>query len=520
MLPGVRRHTGPAISTHGAADYAESEYVGGASPSAPFWSEDGQTLYFRWNPNGAFQGDSLFRVVRGSTEPERVPPAERRTLGPTFDGWHHGEHVYDQSFSRKVYARDGDLFLYTRSSREQVRLTHTLDREASPRFTRDGTGIVFERDRTLYRLDLSTGAVRQWTDLRPGQAPKTAKADEQDQFLEAQQAELFEYIREEQEEEDLREEARDRDREAADPPPTFYLGNRTLRQLRLDPTERFASFVLSERSDQSKRTRAVNYVTESGYAEELLARPKVGVEGAASHLYIQDLDRDTTYQVDLHQVPGSYDVAAYQREQGVEVDSSTTKRDLFAFGPFWSGDGRYAVLEVRTRDNKDRWITRLDPETGALTVLDRQHDEAWIAGPGISWFGGGSTMGWLPDNRRFFFQSEQTGYSHLYTVDVETGAIKQLTRGAFEVFGPQLSQDGQTWYFTSSEVSPHVRHFYRMPVDGGARTQLTTMEGNREALGCTEHENEAKGRNGCEQSCGDYSVGGTINDGHSWRKSD
>ena len=34
---------------------------------------------------------------------------------------------------------------------------------------------------------------------------------------------------------------------------------------------------------------------------------------------------------------------------------------------------------MRTDDNKDRWLARLDPATGTLDLLDRQHDEAWIA---------------------------------------------------------------------------------------------------------------------------------------------
>ncbi|MCH8960090.1 MAG: prolyl oligopeptidase family serine peptidase [Bacteroidetes bacterium] len=454
----------------------------GSSPSQPFWSEDGQTLYFRWNPQGQFPSDSLYKVAGEGGEPVRLSGRERRDAerAPRFDGWHHGEHVYDAAFERKVYQRDGDLFIYNRTHHDRGRLTHTRDRESNPRFSPDGTSVLFERDHNLYRLDLASGAVRQLTDLRSDQAPKESEPDEQDALLEAQQEVLFEYIREQQEEDERREKARDRDREAEDPPPTYYYGNKNVRQLQLDPTERFVTFTTSERPNQDKRTKAISYVTESGYAEALTARPKVGVPGTAPELFIQDLERDTTYQVDLHQLPGAYDVAEYQREQGVEVDSSKTKRQLFAFGPRWSSDGRYAVVEVRTRDNKDRWIARLDPETGDLTVLDRQHDEAWIAGPGISWFGGGSTMGWLADNRRVFFQSEKTGFSHLYTVDVETGEVAQLTSGDFEVFGPQLSQDGQTWTFTSSEVSPHVRHFYRMPVDGGARTQLTTMDGNNQ----------------------------------------
>ena len=452
----------------------------GAWPSEPFWAEDGQAFYFQWNPGGRFPSDSLFMSTRDGGAPVQVSPAERRDPGPIFDGWHHGEHVYDASFTRKVYARDGDLFLYNRDEQDRARLTHTRDRETNPRFARDGAGVIFERDGNLYRLGLATGAVRQLTDLRSGQAPRDAKRDDQDAFLKAQQETLFDYIRAQQEEEELREAARERDQKAEDPPPTYYVGDQSIQQLQLDPTERFVAFALGDRSDSSKRTKAISYVTESGYAQDLTARPKVGSTGPRPVFYLQDLDRDTTYQVDLHQLPGAFDVAEYQREQGVAVDSSKTKRDLFAYGPFWSGDGRYAVLEVRARDNKDRWIARLDPATGVLTVLDRQHDEAWIAGPGISWFGGGSTRGWLPDNRRFFFLSEKTGYSHLYAVDVGTGAVAQLTDGPFEVFDPQLSQDGATWFFGSSEVSPFVRHFYRMPAGGGPRTRLTTMEGQND----------------------------------------
>ena len=92
------------------------------------------------------------------------------------------------------------------------------------------------------------------------------------------------------------------------------------------------------------------------------------------------------------------------------------------------------MVDVRTVDNKDRWLARLDPATGALTVLDRQRDEAWVAGPGISWWGGGSAGGFLPDpgsesgaGSRYWFQSERTGWSHLYAVDLTTGAVEALT---------------------------------------------------------------------------------------------
>ena len=61
-------------------------------------------------------------------------------------------------------------------------------------------------------------------------------------------------------------------------------------------------------------------------------------------------------------------------------------------------------------------------------------------------------IGWLPDNRNIYFQSEETGFSHLYTLDVTTGGKKALTSGNFEVYEPRLSNDGKTWYFISNEV--------------------------------------------------------------------
>lgn len=454
----------------------------GAWPSQPFWSEDGQTLFFYWNPRGEFPSDSLFMVPRTGGTPVQVPPAQRRQVRPTFDGWHHGEHVYDAAFARKVFAEQGDLFVHDRRAGTTTRLTQTREREADPRFTPDGRGVVYAAGNNLYRLDLATGATVQLTDLRSGKEPAEAKEDAQQRYLREENLRLLGILRQRKEEREARQAARDRDEAARNLPPTYYYGSRSVQQLQIDPSERYVSFVLYEAPTDGRPSRIFDYLDASGFAREVNARPKVGSPQGTGTLYVQDLQRDTTYQVDLHQLPGAYDVPAYRSAQGVAADSSKTKRGLYAFGPFWSGDGRYAVVEVRAQDNKDRWIARLDPATGALTVIDRQHDEAWIAGPGISWFGGRSTLGWMPDNRHIYFQSERTGYSHLYTADVERGTVRALTSGAFEVSSPLLSRDGQTWFFTATEVSPFEPHFYRMPAAGGRLTRLTTLEGDNQAV--------------------------------------
>ena len=475
----------------------------GAWPSKPFWHESGDTLFFRWNPQGRFEADSLFRVdpFDPEAEPVKLTPEERRNLGPTFDGWHHGEHVYAAGFTRKVYAREGDLFLYDAGSAETTRLSRTRARESGPRFRPNGDGIVFRRGLNLWAIEPS-GATIQLTDLRAGAAPDEPDLTTQDEFLREQQEALLDVIGKRKRDEEAREAERERDEVAAGWPQTVYVGDREVEQIQIDPSERFVTFILEDEIDDSPATVVPTYVTESGYVETIEARPKVGYPTAHDEMYVQDLAADTTYRVELAQVlagaelysatssdesgrpSASSSSGADAADRHVDLsrshDSDTTGRRLYAYGPFWSADGAHAVVEVRAWDNKDRWIAELDPETAELRVLDHQHDEAWLQAPGIASQGGRSTMGWLPDDRTFFFQSEISGHSHLHAADLESGEVRQLTRGDFNVYDPMVSKDGRSWYFTSSEGSPYERHFYRMPIEGGERTRLTHMQGHND----------------------------------------
>jgi dipeptidyl aminopeptidase/acylaminoacyl peptidase len=117
-------------------------------------------------------------------------------------------------------------------------------------------------------------------------------------------------------------------------------------------------------------------------------------------------------------------------------------------------------------------VLLLDPATGKTKTLAHLHDDAWIDGPGAF------TLGWLPDNEHVYFESERDGFAHLYTVSINGGEPTQLTAGQFEVSAVRLSQDKTKFYFISSEGSPFERHFYSMPVTGGARTRITAMPGN------------------------------------------
>jgi len=112
----------------------------------------------------------------------------------------------------------------------------------------------------------------------------------------------------------------------------------------------------------------------------------------------------------------------------------------------------------------------IDPATGKSNVLDHIKDDAWVRDGG---------QGWLPDGKRLWFLAEHDGWMHLYTVDATASAPvkKQLTSGTFEIDNVELSADGRTFYFRSTEVHPGERHVYAMSVDGGSRRKLTTQTG-------------------------------------------
>jgi hypothetical protein len=82
--------------------------------------------------------------------------------------------------------------------------------------------------------------------------------------------------------------------------------------------------------------------------------------------------------------------------------------------PTYNQDGSYAVTEIRSQDNKDRWLVKLNLERGSFEELD-QHDEAWIGGPGIPSYLMLLEHRFSWNNETIYFQSEATGYSHLYT---------------------------------------------------------------------------------------------------------
>lgn len=436
----------------------------GYSPENPQWSAVGNKLYFTWKRNP----DSLpyYYVVDPEKKiPQKLSLAERKNL-PPFSG------TYNRARSEMLFSKDGDLFLLDMKKGIVKQITLTSAYETNPVFNQKEDKIIYSSGNNLFSWDMKTGNLFQLTDLRTGRekAEESQYKDANGKKLHNDQMYLFRTLSERKAE----SERVKKENKALEPerPKLIYSGPGQIRSVKISPDNNFILWQSFQPAEQ-KGTVFPNYVTESGYTEDIPGRSKVGASSpSAGEFNIYDLINDTLYHVVTDSIPGIYDTPEYKAEYPGKKEGRTQKRSVVIRDPVWSDDGKLAVTEILSDDNKDRWIMLLDIKTGILKLLDRQRDKAWIGGPGIGY----GQLGWMGDNKTIYFQSEETGYSHLYLLDVSTGQKKALTSGNYEIYDLTLSNDKTTWYFISNETDPGIRELYRMSAYGGSKIRLTHFE--------------------------------------------
>ncbi|MDT0690804.1 prolyl oligopeptidase family serine peptidase [Salegentibacter sp. F188] len=444
----------------------------GTFPSIVHWGADSERIYFNYNAEND-PSDSLYKInIRNRGKIEKVSLREKRKMLPRYGD-------FNKKRSKKVYAENGNLRLYTLKTGESTTLLDLGSDIENPKFLKDEDKIAFQLDQNVFVFNSENGSIQQLTNFKEGseKGEKETESSEKDEWIKQENLQLLGVVNERK----LQKESSENYQKsiAEDEPSSFYLEGKTLSQLQVSPNAKFAGFQLIKR-DNDESTIVPNYVDESGYTVDLPARSKVGDENNMVEMGIYNFSKDTVFILDTSKLPGIKDIPDYTKDYP-DKEWEEKERQVIPSEIFFSEDGEKAVVNFRSADNKDRWIAAVDLETGELNVLDRQRDEAWIAGPGVGYtYWGGAVMGWLPDNEHIYFQSEETGYSHLYLLNVTTGEKTALTNGEFEVFDPFLSNNKKHWYLTTSEIHPGERHFYKMPLMGGKMEKLTSMTGKND----------------------------------------
>ena len=133
-----------------------------------------------------------------------------------------------------------------------------------------------------------------------------------------------------------------------------------------------------------------------------------------------------------------------------------------------SGDG----LLFCVQDRLQTWaqLNRADPATGAFETWIREESDAWVNRP--------ASPRWLEDGT-FLWESERTGYNHLYRYSATGELLGAVTSGEWAVRRIlELDEDAGLVWFTGTEGGAVNTNVYRCGLDGSGLARLTQGDGS------------------------------------------
>ncbi len=427
----------------------------GLAPRDLRWAPDGSEAYFRWRedpaPGQLPDDDPWFAVSRdGASLRELAEDEVRRIPG--------SDRVRASDALVEAWSAGGTLFVWTPD--RGVRAVFSVARDVGAlRLRPDGSAALFattpsDQNGDLWEHRIGTGVTRQVAEVIAAEE----KDADQEAWLEEQQVELLDAVRERKAREERRGDLRRTRRDLLPQAIPIPAGERAV-DLRLSPDGRHVVFRSRKDPSDPKRTRFMEFVNESGQATEKQARPKVGEALPGWRMGIVEVDPSVRPE----------DIEIRWVEDGIE-------KDTVVHGPWWSPDGTHAAVQTLSMDHKERWISLLTLEDGTLRHVDHQVEEAWIGGPLVTGRWSPGTLLWLDDSEAFAFGSVASGWAMLLLANVE-GEVQALTEGAFEVRRAELAPGGDSFLLTTSLEHPGEEHLYAVPVRGGDLTRLTPGEG-------------------------------------------
>lgn len=182
--------------------------------------------------------------------------------------------------------------------------------------------------------------------------------------------------------------------------------------------------------------------------------PKAGEPNSVVNIYIYDLQQKKSAAANL----------------GTETDQYVPRIK-------WTNDaGKLCVFRMnRLQNHLDLMLA--DAASGNTDIIYTEDNPAYIE---IN-----DNLEFLPDNASFIFNSEQSGYNHLYRWNWKASKLTDLTDGTFDVDAlVSIDQKKKLVYYTSVEASPMQRKLYVISWDGKGKKLLTPEEGTHAITPC------------------------------------
>ncbi|WP_143745723.1 S9 family peptidase [Massilia sp. KIM] len=443
---------------------AHPDWIGNPVEAA-WWSWDGKQVYYKQKRTGSPIRDTF-----------QALPQPRRVADPELGKLDSPDLIYSRDHSRMLVLRNNDLFERDLKSGALVQITRGASKLEAVQYTADERGVHYRVGSDWYLWDRASKVVG------PAALPRAAKdpAAPDDDSLRAMQLRLMATLKRQKDERDALRDRTDELRRI-DPsmaPAPVYLGDKVvIEDSGLSPDGRWLIVATAPKgADKGRVGKMPRYVTESGYEEFDDQRTRVGRNNPAGHaLKLIDLRTNKVQDLSFDVLPGvTQDPLAELRKAAKQDPLKGNRAVRVADGPGtinWSADGGKVAIMLRSVDNKDRWIVGVDLAGAKLQPLHRLSDVAWVNYDN-------NEFGWLPDNRSLWFLSEESGYSHLYTLDTAAGgAARALTSGKWEASEVRWTRDGGTAYLMCNRANPGDYEVCAVNGKTGAIREVTQLDG-------------------------------------------
>lgn len=138
----------------------------------------------------------------------------------------------------------------------------------------------------------------------------------------------------------------------------------------------------------------------------------------------------------------------------------------------WSPDSKFIFIAVLNRDQNHMKFNQYDAETGRFikTLFEEKSDKYVEPQHAVTF---------LPNsNTDFIWQSQRTGYNHLFLYNINKGLVAQLTSGDWlvnDLLG--FNADKKEIYFSSTKETPLEEHLYKVNWQNKKITRIDNAKG-------------------------------------------
>lgn len=176
----------------------------------------------------------------------------------------------------------------------------------------------------------------------------------------------------------------------------------------------------------------------------------------------------TSHIVKLH----VYDIAA-----GTDVVMKTGEpEEQYLTAITWNNDNEKIYIGILNRGQDTLNFNEYNALNGDFNkTIFHDEDAQYVEPQGPAHFLPGSTT-------EFVWLAQRDGYYHIWLHNTKTLNAKQIEKGKYVVTSFDGFDGNGNAYYTSTEVSPLQRHFYKVNLKNGKKTQITKQHGTHRVV--------------------------------------